>query len=125
VASFYVKIDSVMVRRRESGKENPYTDDTVKVASVQEIKPGKRKVVSVRGIEILLLNLDGEFYAVSNVCPHKGYPLTYGPIYGDVIICPNHAWMFNVKTGECMTKPSCPIKTYRVFIEGKAVKIRL
>lgn len=97
----------------------------VKVAKFGEIEPGQRKVVTISGAEIIIFNLDGELYAISNTCPHKGYPLTYGPVFGDTIMCPNHGWMFNVKTGGCLTKSSHPIRTYKVIIDGNSIKIEL
>lgn len=114
-----------MPRKKQIQKEDTTGINLIKVARIQEIKTGRRKVVSVNGAEIVLLNLDGEFYAISNRCPHADFPLTYAPIYGDTIICLNHAWMFNVKTGECMTKSSCAIRTYKVVVEGKDIKIRI
>jgi nitrite reductase/ring-hydroxylating ferredoxin subunit len=105
--------------------ENSTGANLVKVAGIREIKPGQRKVVSINGQEIALFNLEGEFYAISNRCPHADFPLTFAPVYGDTIICPNHAWMFNVKTGYCMTKSSCVIRTYKVVVEGKDVKIEI
>jgi nitrite reductase (NADH) small subunit len=105
------------------GRDNKAGVNLVKVAKIREIKPGERKVVSINRAEIALLNLDGEFYAISNRCPHKDFPLTFAPVYGDTIICPNHGWMFNVKTGYCITKSSCVIRTYKVVVEGNDVKI--
>ncbi len=114
-----------MPRKKQIQKEDTTEINLIKVARIQEIKTGRRKVVSVNGAEIVLLNLDGEFYAISNRCPHADFPLTYAPIYGDTIICLNHAWMFNVKTGKCMTKSSCAIRTYKVVVEGKDIKIQI
>lgn len=118
-----------MARKKQNQKQNQKQNVTrtklVNVARIGEVKPGQRKVVSVSGGEIALLNLDGEFYAISNRCPHADFALTYAPIYGDIIICPNHAWMFNVRTGDCMTKSSCAIRTYKVVVEGKNIKIEI
>jgi nitrite reductase/ring-hydroxylating ferredoxin subunit len=114
-----------MVRKKGTRNEHAAGTNLVKAAKLGEVKPGQRKVVSVNGREIALFNLEGEFYAISNRCPHADFPLTYAPIYGDIIICPNHAWMFNVKTGDCMTKFSCAIRTYQVVVEGKNIKIEI
>ncbi len=111
-----------MARRSEKKQSNKRL---VKVAKLGEIGPGQRKVVTVNGAEIIIFNLDGELYAMSNVCPHKGYPLTYGPVFEDTIMCPNHGYMFNVKTGHCLTKSSYPIKTYKVKVDGSSIKIEL
>lgn len=71
-----------------------------KVARANEIKPGEKKKVSLKGKEILLVNLDGIFYAVDNKCPHMGGSLVEGNLRGSQIICPKHGSAFDVKTGE-------------------------
>jgi nitrite reductase/ring-hydroxylating ferredoxin subunit len=111
-----------MAGKRKNKQSNR---NLVKVAKLGEIGPGQRKVIMVNGSEIMVFNLDGELSAISNVCPHRGYPLTYGPIFDDTIMCPNHGYMFNVKTGHCLTKSSHPIKTYKVIVDGNSIKIEL
>ncbi|GBD38988.1 Assimilatory nitrite reductase [NAD(P)H] small subunit [bacterium HR37] len=96
-----------------------------RVAKVDEIKPGHRKVVNIEGREVAVVNLNGRFYAMDNRCPHAGFPLTYAPIYKGMIICPNHGWMFSAETGECKTNPSCRLKTYKVLTNGKYIKVEL
>ncbi len=119
-----VKISPNMPGKKKKRKEIPTSLNSTRVARVQEIKLGQRKVVSVNGSEILLLNLDGNFLAINNRCPHADFPLVRAPISGDMIVCLNHGWIFNVKTGECITERSCPLRTYKVFIEGKDIKIK-
>jgi nitrite reductase/ring-hydroxylating ferredoxin subunit len=97
----------------------------IKVAELEEIKPGKRKVVSVNGIEIAIFNINGGLYAINNRCPHAEFSLGAGLVYGEELICPGHAWIFNLKTGECITKRSQPAKTYKVVTEGEDIKIQI
>ncbi|MGH7889891.1 MAG: Rieske (2Fe-2S) protein [Thermodesulfobacteriota bacterium] len=113
-----------MPRKTKSREENSSGTNLKRVAGVQEIKPGQRKVVLVNGSEVLLLNLDGNFLALGNRCPHADFPLARAPISGDMIVCLNHGWMFNVKTGEGITKHSCSLTKYKVIVEGKDVKIQ-
>jgi nitrite reductase/ring-hydroxylating ferredoxin subunit len=114
------------MREKNKRKQETITKSNLfKVAEIEELKPGKRKVVSVNGTEIVIFNLDGEFYAINNKCPHADFSLGYGLVYGEEIICPGHAWTFNLTTGECITKKSQPVKTYNVVIEGKDIKIKL
>ncbi|MGQ0793301.1 MAG: Rieske (2Fe-2S) protein [Deltaproteobacteria bacterium] len=95
----------------------------ISVAKVGEIEQGKRKIVIINGREVAVINLGGELCAVRNACPHEGFPLTYAPVYQGRILCPNHGWMFEVKTGVCLRDASYPLKTYRIVIEGADVKI--
>ena len=52
------------------------------VATVSEIPPGQRKLVTVRGRSIAVFNLDGEFYGLFNRCPHQGGPMCEGILTG-------------------------------------------
>jgi nitrite reductase/ring-hydroxylating ferredoxin subunit len=92
------------------------------VALVDEIPLGGRKIVRVRGRSIGIFNLDGEYYAVSNVCPHAGGALcegvrsgfvrSDGPGHydyirrGEVLRCPWHQWEFDIRTGRSWIDPS-------------------
>lgn len=94
-----------------------------KVASVSDLKPGDSKVVSVNGTEIALFNVDGEFFATTNTCPHRGGPLGEGFLEGDVVTCPWHGWRFNVKTGISPVMPTAKIATHHVKVEGDDVLV--
>lgn len=74
------------------------------------------------GRSLVLYNVDGEFYATENLCPHQGAPLAAGILCGHVIECDRHGWQFDVRSGECLTVPE-KIKTYEVVIEDGLVKI--
>ena len=52
------------------------------VATVDDIPPGKRLLVNVKGREIGIFNVDGEYLAISNRCPHEGASLCKGRIVG-------------------------------------------
>jgi nitrite reductase/ring-hydroxylating ferredoxin subunit len=74
------------------------------------------------GRELALYNVNGEFYATENFCPHRGAPLAKGILCGHVIECDWHGWQFDVRTGECLTVPE-RIETYEVVVEDDVVKI--
>ena len=76
------------------------------------------------GSELAVYNVDGEFYATENLCPHRGARLTEGALCGHVIECWLHGWQFDVRSGECLTVPD-RIKTYRVTIEDQMIKVTL
>ena len=52
------------------------------VATVGEIPPGQRKLVTVRGRSIAVFNLGGEFFGLFNRCPHQGGPMCEGILTG-------------------------------------------
>ena len=95
----------------------------VKVASASDLKPGENKVVNVNGTEVALFNVDGEFFAISNTCPHRGGPLGEGFTENDVVTCPWHGWRFNVKTGISPVMPAAKVQTYQVKLENNDVMV--
>lgn len=74
------------------------------------------------GDEVAVFNVDGEYYAIDNFCPHKGAPLSEGQLCGHIVECSLHGWQFDVRTGECLTVAE-RIRTYRVVKENGALKI--
>ena len=76
------------------------------------------------GNELALYNVDGEYYATENFCPHKGARLTDGKLCGHIVECGLHGWQFDVRSGECLTVRE-RILTYRVTVEDQLVKVQL
>ena len=96
----------------------------VKVARAHEIPPGQKKIVEVDGVLVVLVNLDGEFYAVEDVCTHDGGPLGEGELEGHELICPRHGARFDVRTGDALTLPAFePVPTYEVRLENGDVMV--
>ncbi|MBI2657279.1 non-heme iron oxygenase ferredoxin subunit [Candidatus Woesearchaeota archaeon] len=96
-----------------------------RVAGTGDLKPGENKVVNVNGTEVALFNVDGEFFAISNTCAHRGGPLGEGYLDADVVTCPWHGWRFNVKTGISPVMPTAKVPSYPVKIEGNDVLVSL
>lgn len=97
----------------------------VKVANASDLKPGENKIVNANGTEVALFNVDGEFFATTNTCPHRGGPLGEGMLEDDVVQCPWHGWKFNVKTGVSPVIPTAKVPTYQVKVEGNDVMVAL
>jgi 3-phenylpropionate/trans-cinnamate dioxygenase ferredoxin subunit len=96
----------------------------VKIADVDELQPGERKVVEVGGHYIALFNIGGEFFAIADVCTHDGGPLAEGQLAEHVIECPRHGATFDVRTGEVLSFPAItPVPSYQVKIEGGEVLV--
>ena len=97
----------------------------VRVASISDLNPGENKIVFIEDEEIALFNIDGEFFAISNSCPHRGGPLGDGTLEGDIITCPLHGWRFNVKSGMNEVMPNVKVQCYQVKIEGNDILVSL
>jgi 3-phenylpropionate/trans-cinnamate dioxygenase ferredoxin subunit len=95
------------------------------VASVEAIPPGSHQVVDVDGAQVAVFNLDGQFYAVEDVCTHDGGTLTGGAVEGEQIVCPRHGARFSIKTGAVLAPPAYePIHSFPVRIEAGRVQVR-
>jgi nitrite reductase/ring-hydroxylating ferredoxin subunit len=91
------------------------------VARVGEIPPGGRKLVSVRGRDVVVFNVKGEYLALLDRCPHQGGSLCRGKLVGlvesdepgryryhrqgEIIRCPWHGWEFDLRTGRSWCDP--------------------
>jgi 3-phenylpropionate/trans-cinnamate dioxygenase ferredoxin subunit len=98
----------------------------VKVAEADELRPGEKMLIELDGQFIALINVDGNYYAIDDVCTHDGGPLAEGELDGHEIICPRHGARFDVRTGEALSMPAFePVTTYEVKVEGKDILIAL
>ncbi|HVZ09585.1 Rieske (2Fe-2S) protein [Rhodopila sp.] len=104
------------------------------VAKVEEIPAGTCKIVTVRGREIGIFNVNETFYGLINRCPHQGAPLCEGAIVsrlvshlpgeyglsrpGEMIRCPWHCWEFDITTGKSLCDPnSMQARMFNVAVE--------
>jgi 3-phenylpropionate/trans-cinnamate dioxygenase ferredoxin subunit len=98
----------------------------VKVAEAGELAPGEKKQVDLDGVEVALFNVNGEYYAIEDVCTHDGAPLAHGRFRGEEISCPRHGARFNVKTGAALCMPAFePVTTYPVKVETNGIFIEV
>ena len=82
------------------------TIEFVKAARVGELAPGQKKLVWLGGQRVLLVNLDGDYHALQEVCSHGLAFLSRGQLYGDEVVCPLHGSGFNVRTGAVVSPPA-------------------
>ncbi|HJT50182.1 MAG TPA: non-heme iron oxygenase ferredoxin subunit [Nitrososphaeraceae archaeon] len=81
--------------------QNEFTE----VAKVSEISDGKMKHVEVDGKEVLIANVGGKFYAISDRCGHMNALLSMGNLTGNTVTCPFHGAKFDVTTGRKLSEP--------------------
>ncbi|MBA2491485.1 MAG: non-heme iron oxygenase ferredoxin subunit [Gammaproteobacteria bacterium] len=99
--------------------------DWVDVARAEELAPGDYEIVDIDDVEIAVINCDGEFYAIEDVCTHDGGVLTGGDIDGCQIECPRHGARFDIATGEALTAPAYePVAIFPVRVEDGMVQVR-
>lgn len=78
----------------------------VRVYGVGEIPPGTAKMVKVENKPIAIYNLNGNFFATDDTCPHEGGPLSSGLIEGENVTCPWHGATFQITSGKALEPPA-------------------
>jgi len=95
------------------------------VLHVDALKPGEVTEVIIGGTAIAIANVDGNYHALNNSCPHAGGPLGEGSLSGSMLRCPYHDWGFDVTDGSCQTNPEISVPIYPVVVEKTAVCVQL
>ncbi len=101
-------------------------ENFVTVAKADELNPGEMMYVEVGDEPVCLINLDGEYFALNDICTHQDASLSDGTIDGEELECPLHGGVFNIRTGEPVAFPVVvPVETYRVRVVGDEVQVAL
>ena len=100
-------------------------EDFAKVADTTDIQPSHMKEVQVDGESICIINVDGKYYAIGNICTHEGGPLADGTLEGYEVECPWHASKFDVRTGEVTNPPASESEpVYQIKVDGNNILIK-
>ena len=92
-----------------------------KVGQVSEILNCTGKTFNIDGKNIAIFNLDNKFFAIDNVCKHKGGSLGDGELDGNTVTCPLHGWQYNITNGECLTNPNVKLDSYDVKVDEDTI----
>lgn len=95
----------------------------LRVLKKDEIPAGMIRELQIDGKVIALANVDGKFYAIDNVCLHRGGPLAEGQLRGNAVTCPWHGWEYDVTTGKAVMNPAVGVQTYAVEVRGDDIYI--
>ena len=94
--------------------------DFVRVCKASEIGEGERRHFAFEEETIVVFKVDGEFYAIADVCTHDGGPLEDGDLEGYKVECPRHGACFDIRTGAALSMPAVvPVPTYETKVEGE------
>lgn len=119
------------------------TTDTVAnrhyVTDEDLLEEGQRVIREISGREVAVFNIDDEYYAIGNYCPHMGGPCAEGVVMGffsrddsdnltyteerKVVSCPWHGWEFDIATGEELAYSKKRLLTYDVAVEGGSIYV--
>lgn len=95
----------------------------IPVAKISEVPNFGKKVITVSGKEVLLINIKGSIFAVENDCPHQGSPLTAAIVKDGYISCPRHGYRFSLTDGSCGDHPEYTLRTYPVELRADDILI--
>ena len=100
--------------------------DFVRICSQAECPAiGQVREVSASGHTLCLANVAGTVAVLDGTCPHEGGPLGEGSIENGRVVCPWHAFAFDVRTGTAEDDPEVKAQVYEAKVENGALYARL
>jgi nitrite reductase/ring-hydroxylating ferredoxin subunit len=80
--------------------------DRNKRVELEDLQPGQTRVVEIDSMQVLICNVDGEWFGVENRCTHAHVALTEAKLIGCELECPVHGARFDVRTGDVLSRPA-------------------
>jgi len=97
----------------------------IDVCAENALADNENIIVDVDGAEVAIFKIEGQHYAIEDVCTHDGAEIASGELDGDEIICPRHGARFCVKTGEVKCAPAYEsVDIFPVQIDNGRVQVR-
>ena len=97
--------------------------ELVRVCAESEL-PGEGQVCEMAGGALCVARVNGEIAVLDNACPHHQGPLGQGMVEDGRVVCPFHAWAFDVKTGEAMHNPQARVQIYEHAVKDGEFFVR-
>ncbi len=98
--------------------------DFVTIATADEIQPGERLVVELGQVWVAVFNVDGQYYAIQDLCTHDDGPLAEGELNGCVIECPRHGAQFDIRNGKVLSPPAVvDVPVFKVRVQGNDIQL--
>ena len=98
----------------------------VKIGSVNDVEAGTGRAFDVGDQRVAVFNVDGDFFAIDDTCPHAGASLAEGELEDGKIYCPWHYAEFDLKTGNHLNAPAtCGVTAYKVTVEGEDLLVEV
>jgi nitrite reductase (NADH) small subunit/3-phenylpropionate/trans-cinnamate dioxygenase ferredoxin subunit len=95
------------------------------VARVGEIPEGRGESYVIDDTAVAVFNMDGEYHAINDLCPHQGASLAAGDVHDGVVACPWHAWRFRVTDGTWCDNTRIKTDSYEVRVVGDEIQVRV
>ena len=97
------------------------------VGKASDFTLGKIQKVTIDGKDVLVANIDGNYYAVNDTCTHAGASLSEGSLDGHIITCGWHGAKFDCKTGKLSEFPVKikDLNSYKVIVESENIFVEI
>lgn len=97
----------------------------ISAGKTSDIPPGKMTKVTSDGKDILVANVDGNYFAMDDICTHSGANLSEGTLEGSTITCPRHGSTWDCRTGKLIDFASKlkDLASYKAAVESDSVFI--
>lgn len=99
--------------------------DLVALARIEELPRGASRCFNVEGRKVAVFHTESGLFATDDSCPHRGGPLSEGDLIRGAIVCPWHAWAFDLRTGRSDVDPEKQVAVHEVIVENETIYIRL
>lgn len=94
------------------------------VAKVGAVPEGEGRTFTVDGRVVGVFLIDGEYFAINDLCPHMGASLASGHVEDHAVTCPWHAWRFSVKDGTWLDNPrGLGTDSWPARVEGDSIQV--
>lgn len=93
-----------------------------------EVEPGTAKRIDIDGLQIALVRIGDDFYAVGDTCSHEDYSLSEGEVWEEEveIECPRHGSTFDLRSGTpCSLPATQPVPVYQLEVTADEVAVLL
>jgi 3-phenylpropionate/trans-cinnamate dioxygenase ferredoxin subunit len=96
----------------------------VKVATKNDLPNGEKIGVKAGGKEIMVVNWNGNYFAINDICTHKGCKLSKGFLMEGSVECPCHGSIFDIKNGKVLNGPAQkPEPAYKTKVQGDEILV--
>ena len=96
----------------------------VAVCPLADLREATPTAAAVAGVDVCLVRLGREVFAVHDECTHESVPLSEGEVEDGTIECWRHGSRFDLRTGAVLNPPAVePVATYQVLVLDDLVQV--
>ncbi len=96
------------------------------IGRVEDFPGGVKKRVMAGDLPLMVVSIDGKYFATEDTCTHAKASLSSGKLDGFKIECAWHGAKFDIRTGKVLVLPAAQdLKTFHVYADGDDVWVDL